>query len=208
MGEDKSEENTNPVVEVNAAFSFSEPVEYDAKAEEKQDTSDIPKVPDVKVAASSDNASDSGKQSTGRRTKGSAAHRARQAEYQRRIAAAKQAAPITAAALHAYLKVRGVLFDTNDPNKLVPYWFIDTAKGEEIVSGTIAEALTFHGLAGASGFTARVLELIESHPGIVGMLYIAGMMTYIEIIIQAELARREREEREKIKAENVAVQDA
>ena len=192
----KPEETGNPVKDINDHFGFGEAVSFDVP----ESNDDIPKVPDTKVsffqAATGDSASDKGDSKPPRRN--SDKHRARQREYKQRIEAAKATAPMVAAVLHQYLKTRGIEFPTNDPNFIeVSYWWLDGSKGEEIVKGTIAEAFAFHGLAGATGLSDRLVEFIESHTVIFGLLYIAGLMAYMEVIIQKMIASQAMAEKAK-----------
>lgn len=199
----ETDSEENPVVTVNGAFSFGDakPIESTVKDDEPIPSSndDIPKVPEQKVSffGGDSKATGSG-EAPKSRNRNSDKHRARQREYRSRIEMARQTAPMVAAVLHGYLKSRGVEFPTNDPNfMVVKYWWIDTPKGEELVEGTIAEALSFHGLASTGGLSDRLVEFIESHTSIFGLLYIAGMMAYLEVIIQRALEAAAKEAKAK-----------
>lgn len=192
------EPTVNPVVEVNGAFNFGEPkeVETEEEAPKRADNADIPQVPKAKASKDSDGARDSARNSK----RGSAAYKARQAEYQTRIAMAKEVSPFVDIALSKYLDTRGVSFDLSLPQFHVTYWIVDTNKGEAPVKGPIPEAMAFHGLAGVGGLNIRLVEWIENHPGIFGVFFIGAMMLYLEFIIQGAIAQQARAE-----AANVAV---
>lgn len=179
-------------VSMNSDFGFSDPVVINIDSDMPDDNDDIPPVPFFPRSSSTGSTDDKGAprgaKSANRRSHPK--HKERQAEYQRRIAMAKETAPLAAAAINFYVNKRlgdKVAFDSNSDKNLVPYWWLDTNKGEQVISGTIAEAACFHGLAGASGVTGKLVELLESYPTITGLIYIAGMTVYLELIIHTML---------------------
>jgi hypothetical protein len=187
----------NPVVEVNGAFNFGIPTPMSSEAEVvSTDNTDIPTVPEPKVK--SDNSEEKASKNNKRNDP---KYKARQIEYQSRVAMARETAPYVAMALNEYVKTRGVEFDTNDASRKLAYWVMDSPKGEIVVKGTVAEAMSFHGLAGVGGISVNLMEWIEKHPAIFGMFYIAGLMLYLETVIQAQLQVKARDEA----ADNVAI---
>ena len=148
------------------------------------DLEDIPRVPRVpetpKVTFTDNKATD--KQSIPRDR--SKSNKERQAEYRARIDMAKEVAPFVEAALNEYIKGRlnGTAIDS--ATIIVPYWVLQTSKGQEKVSGPISEAMAFHGLAGTDGLSRKFIDLVENHPVIFGMVYIVGAFGYLELVIQ------------------------
>lgn len=188
----------NPVKDLNDAFGFGESVDFEAPTSNE----DIPKVPEPKVSFFAPEEKPDAKSSNRR---GNDKHRSRQREYRQRIEAARNVAPMVAAVLHQYLKTRGIEFPTNDAKFLtVKYWWLEGSKGEEIVEGTIAEAFAFHGLAGTGGLSDKLVEFIENHTVIFGLLYIAGLMGYMELIIQKMLTAQAEADKAKESASTVA----
>lgn len=146
------------------------------------DLEDIPRVPETPKITSTDNKATDNKQSIPRDR--SKVNKERQAEYRSRIEMAKEVAPFVEAALNEYIKGRldGVALDS--ASIIVPYWVIETSKGQQKVSGPIAEAMAFHGLAGTDGLSRKFIDLVENHPVIFGMVYIVGAFGYLELVIQ------------------------
>lgn len=202
LADDASEAPTdviNPVVEVNGAFNFGTPrVMDDDREVVGTDNTDIPKVPEPKVKA------DTEEKASKNNKRNDPKYKARQIEYQSRVAMARETAPVVAMALNEYVKSRGVEFDTNDETRKLSYWVMDSPKGEIVVKGTVAEAMAFHGLAGVGGISVNLIEWIEKHPAIFGMVYIAGLMLYIETVIQGQLQVKARQDA----SDNVAVPES
>lgn len=151
---------------------------------------DIPKVPETpKVTFSESKPSDKG----GMPRNGTKGQKERQAEYRSRIDMAKEVAPFVEAALNEYIRTRldGVTLDS--ATIIMPYWVIETSKGQQRVSGSIGEAMAFHGLAGTDGLSRKFIDLIENHPVIFGLIYIVGALGYLEIIIQKVIKQQEQE---------------
>jgi len=165
---------------------------------------DIPKVPETpKVSFVESKPAD--KQSAPRN--GTKSQKDRQAEYRSRIEMAKEVAPFVEAALNEYIKGRlnGTAIDS--ATIIVPYWVLQTPKGQERVSGPISEAMAFHGLAGTNGLSRKFIDLVENHPVIFGMVYIVGALGYLELVIQKVIKQQEQEEASRAAREDsVAVQ--
>ena len=194
-GDDNDEK---PTVEALTGFDFSgESVPFEVP----ETLEDIPKIPSQsKVNFGGETPPKRENPATPR---SGAKTRERQQEYRNRIEMAKEASPYVAAALNEYLKSRldGATIDSATIE--VPYWSLETSKGSQMVKGSIAEAMAFHGLAGSSGLTAKFIDMIENHPVLFGMFYIVGCMGYLELIIQKIL--REQMEAARKAEENPSV---
>lgn len=151
---------------------------------------DIPKVPETpKVTFNDGKAAENKGQSLPRNN--SKSNRERQSEYKSRIETAKEAAPFVHAALNQYIATRLDGVQVDSATIIVKYWAIETTKGQQVVSGPIGEALAFHGLAGTSGLSTKLIELVENHPVLFGLVYIAGAMVYLEVVIQGIIKQQE-----------------